>query len=545
MAVYSGICLIFSFSKIVDTFIAITIALFTLIMLCPIFTSKKKEKYLLSMIILSICVNAFLLNSIEGKKYASEAVDIKQLQKYDGVDESKAVKSIAKKEKENLKTIRFSGRNLTHNANLTTGISSTNYYWSISNPYVSEYRSELEMREVLNQLYEGYDDRTVLNTLSGVTYFVIKKQDKNPIPYGYKYIKTVNLKKESQDYSYKIYKNENRLPLVYTYDNYIKRNQWNEMNAVDKESSMLQSVILDDDKTTINQRPIQLSSKKIPYNIKYNSPEVSLQNNQFVVTSENASITLEFKGIEKSETYLTIKGLDYEPTCAYDLYFGEQRVDPLNLYTKNKWNELLVTKQAQILRNKFYWSKPNLVNLTCVSSNNIKKVIGYRTNENQYYIGRHNFTTNFGYSEKAINSATITFEKKGIYSFESIGIICNQMNGYEEQVQNLKRDKINSLDFYTDNVKCNITLGEPKIMVFSIPYSKGWEAVVDGKKTNIFKANIKNIGLEIDKGSHIIELHYKMPLLKQGALVSLATLLIIIGFVFIFEIKRKHYDKVS
>ena len=55
---------------------------------------------------------------------------------------------------------RYTGRGLTKNAGQLSDISSTQYYYSFSNPYISKYRNELELLETGQSFsYEGYDDR--------------------------------------------------------------------------------------------------------------------------------------------------------------------------------------------------------------------------------------------------------------------------------------------------------------------------------------------------------------------------------------------------
>ena len=93
---------------------------------------EKIEKMFLGIIIISIVVNGILENSINGKNYASEALEINNLTQNSKRDEAVSVKEFAKKQKKDIKQFKFSGRNLTKNANLTEGISSTQYFWTNS-----------------------------------------------------------------------------------------------------------------------------------------------------------------------------------------------------------------------------------------------------------------------------------------------------------------------------------------------------------------------------------------------------------------------------
>ena len=52
--------------------------------------------------------------------------------------------------------------------------------------------------------------------------------------------------------------------------------------------------------------------------------------------------------------------------------------------------------------------------------------------------------------------------------------------------------------------------------MISLPYSKGFQAYVDGQKTELKQANTMYMALELKKGAHEIRLTYCTPYLKAG-----------------------------
>jgi hypothetical protein len=66
------------------------------------------------------------------------------------------------------------------------------------------------------------------------------------------------------------------------------------------------------------------------------------------------------------------------------------------------------------------------------------------------------------------------------------------------------------------------------LVVSEVDY-RGWEAWVDGVKTPILTANYMLRGVALPAGRHRVEMRYSDPALKQGAVVSLITLLFIGG----------------
>ena len=239
-----------------------------------------------------------------------------------------------------------------------------------------------------------------------------------------------------------------------------------------------------------------------------------------VVTSANSSITLNFQGLPNSETYVSVKGLNFEGTRPYDLYFGDERYDPLNLYTKTRWDLQSFASRESARKTAFFSAKPNSANLVLKSSEGVSKTINYYTEDYSWYNDRHDFTVNLGYSEETMDSVTITFSATGIYSLDSLHVICQPMEQYPDQVKELGRYGLDQWDIRTDTVEGDVTLDEPGILCFSIPYSVGWTAYIDGKKAELYQANIKNMAVILESGNHNIKLVYHTPLLRAGMTIS-------------------------
>ena len=92
-------------------------------------------------------------------------------------------------------------------------------------------------------------------------------------------------------------------------------------------------------------------------------------------------------------------------------------------------------------------------------------------------------------------------------------------------------------------IKGTINLKNKKLLFFSIPFDKGWAAVVDGKKTNIEMVNIGFMGLLLDKGEHTVELKYSAPLMKEGAIASAVSICLFLFFIW-FSQRRKSKSEI-
>ena len=79
------------------------------------------------------------------------------------------------------------------------------------------------------------------------------------------------------------------------------------------------------------------------------------------------------------------------------------------------------------------------------------------------------------------------------------------------------------------------------IITFQIPYFKGWTLKIDGKETKTFPVNKAFLGANLNKGNHSIELIYKTPFLRVGAVCSFVGIILLI--IISFLDKKKFYKK--
>ena len=82
---------------------------------------------------------------------------------------------------------RYSGNRMTLNQTVLGEHSSTQYYWSIANDYVVDFRKQLAYSDSSNHHYNNYSERFAQNALSGVKYYVNRKED-GPVPYGFEFM---------------------------------------------------------------------------------------------------------------------------------------------------------------------------------------------------------------------------------------------------------------------------------------------------------------------------------------------------------------------
>lgn len=558
-AIYLFLCLLAKYSRSEEVFSSIAFLLLIFLLLHPSpqrgILCYNKQALLLILTLISIINHSFWLNSPSAGNRVSQYRSIDKMEELTHT-EAEAVQSLAAEDYESA-FYRYSGRKTTLNANMIAGVSSTSYYWSISNPYAASLRTSLGIRDISSYTYTDYDAGTALTALTSVLYYVVPEGDSSVIPYGFSYITTVNttdsstaaaldaLKKElntenlseeqvdiitNQTASkYDVYKNDYPLSLAYTYKSALPESRWDALNAVEKREALLHSIVIDD--LAPGSESVSLPScPPLSYNITCDSSEITLQDNAFIVTSGNAKATLSFQGLSNSETYFVINGLSFQDTPEYDLYFGSQDLDPANLYTKTRWNLLPFETQQNLYNKKKYAIGPDELTLGLRSSADTTTKLTYYTPDYTYYCGRHNFAINLGYTQEALSSVTISFEFPGIYTFENMQIICQPMESYPSLIKERSETPLDSLTIGTDTVTGTMTSDVERWLCFSIPYSDGWQAYVDDSQVPLYRANIQYMAVKVGPGTHTVRLAYKTPRLKTGICISL------MGFILFFAV---------
>lgn len=577
MTGYFALCILMEYSRKTDVFTAIILGYIMLFLLTGKTEKQelplvRRKMVIFGILLISIVHIGFWRNSAaEGAgNTAGEGVEARDADyRILKMNEASAIREYAEIKEENDEFYRYSGRNLTKNAGQLSDLSSTQYYYSFSNPYISKYRNEMELLETGQSFnYEGYDDRPFLISLASVRYYAAPFQNNGQLPYGLQHVWTTNVRDpltqeatqmlrtelgidelnarqeaEIRGLSsswWDIYENEYALPLAYTYDSYLADSAWSRLSAVEKQEAMLETVHLEEAPLLVQEQNANLTSRKIPYEITYNSTEITGDGHTFVVTAPNASITLTFEGIADCETYFTVRGLEFEGTTDYELYFGGETVDPYNIYNKTSWSLLPYAEQKRIRKNQLFGMPAEETWLYLNASNGTYNGIMYKTPEYMWYSDRHDFTANMSYAEETVTTLTVTFGQRGTYKINEMEITCQPMERYEQRIEALKEYTDENVKVGIDKVSGVIHTQTPKIVCFSIPFSDGWKAYIDGEETKLYHANTAYMAIEVPQGEHTYELVYDTPLLKFGTYVSIISLII---FCIVLAVTKRNIKK--
>ena len=336
----------------------------------------------------------------------------------------------------------------------------------------------------------SYNFRTIMHELASVRYLGTDKSSGSPLPYGYEKV----FEKEEEKQTYSIYENQYALPLGYTYSSVIPSSEAENYPAVQKQEITMLSAIVDDkdmndnsNMQTADSLPLEARKLKIK-DMKLNG--VTIEDDTMIIEKPGASIKLYFDGVPNAETYISLKGDITAPKDAAE-HFIKTRVKAKNTgYT-------------------------------------------YKFRIDSYNTGQEEYLFHLGYHKDALSSCSLTFQKEGAIRFEDLSLYVQPMDSYAERAGALGKEALENVKTEKNTVTGTIQTSEDKLLVFSLPYQKGWSAFVDGKDVDIQKVNYQYMGINLPAGTHDIRLHYQLPGLKMAFLITISGagvfLLIILG----------------
>lgn len=417
---------------------------------------------------------------------------------------------------------RYTTYNPENNTSILYGVSNTQYYWSLSNASTSQFFNETGQLNRMIHLYDTLDDRTMLNEIAGIRYFL--GNDADGVPFGYE--KKEGLSYDNYDlwpendrldrFACNVYENRYALPFGFTSDRWISREDYEKMDIPQRQQALMQGILLEADPggdfTQVSEGGFAFSDRRVPVQIGFDGAQISEKEDgklSFTVEGQTHTVTVRFAGLPACETSLYIRGLQYEPPA------------------------------GRAGSTKFLLSVTGYAGENEVAA----KQIGFTTPRDPWTTGRKDFVVNMRYREEALDRIELALPAEGTFSVDAIEVVCQPMTEYPAQAQALRESGLTDLEihemgesFATEKITGHIELTAPKILCLQIPRTAGWTAYVDGIQAELLQADTMFSALLVPAGSHDIELRYQTPGLRLGVVISAGTLLLILLFGIIYTV---------
>ena len=408
------------------------------------------------------------------------------------------------------------------NASMMGDYNGLSAYFSMLNPDVLDMLDDLGLAAARQRAYyyRSLDGCAILNTLASVKYIFLRSGEEWYLPYGYNRVgvtpqSTQIVMADTGGNKLQRYENLLQLPLGYTYSGYIARQEYEELDGYEKQVAMLQGLVVD--QIPEGGREIQpdwtgLAQVGCTLAATQNCVEIEPGVFQY---QEGA----EWQGQALPADTDWPKTEEYGMVCYLLEVPANSEVHLCLPYLQRQGMHAWVSAYCNERKEDFWVTDEENIEGTGLS----------RT-----------AWLNLGYFEEGGQVAVFLEVPQGEpISYGQVRAEGYDMARYEQYALQRGQAVLQEVEVSDNHVTGKLTSEEDTILCFSVPYSEGWQAMVDGQPASSFRANRAFIGLEVPAGTHDVELYYITPGLKQGILLSGAGLLSLAVLLAVFR-RRKN-----
>jgi uncharacterized membrane protein YfhO len=367
---------------------------------------------------------------------------------------------------------------------LFQGFNGEKQYSSIIPGYIWDLQNLFDLRGSKTKIYLlGFSDKQSLRDVSNVKYMLSRQEQSFP---GYDFIA-----KAKDVY---IYRNNNAIPLGFVYKNYISVESFKKLDLSERQYVIYDAAIVPDElvNSLNGMNEIRTPSLK---DLEQITLESGISQDGLEITEDNFPRHIAFNSTG-SDPKLEIKFSQTSDTTVSIKFSARSSVDSIGrVYymtgdgTYNEINSISFD----------LWKGFNSYNIT-IPSTGVKAV--------------------------RLDIA----EKTGTFAIDDFSVVRRDDQGIAAQAALLASSSIDLNNFSNDYVRATVDLNRSGLVYFSIPFDPGWNIYVDGELAPKIKANIAFMGVFVQPGRHTIELKYTTPWLREGAMVTIITVVVLMVY---------------
>lgn len=459
----------------------------TLAALCLIRQKRWRERALWGLLLLNLMVNGNLMYGTMGTGMSDAYMDAGSVKK---AYESEGVKAVSEDldSLERIDVMTDQGENPNRSvAGVPQAYNGISVYYSVISSGYSAYMKSMENAADLMYTHRmlGNDGRSILENLANVHYVV--SRNASSVPYGFSLYRDCG-KGE------KVYKNDNRTSIGYTYDTYVPENEFDSAGVFDRQNILLTAAVLEggsrleretSESETVKKGQIYKEWASLPFEMS-GVKHMKWQSGKLKVKKKNGTFSISFQRKKDCEYYLRLSGLELQ--------------DP---------------------RRNTAWANISLGDMSK------SFLISDRTYD--FYFGRKDYVVNLGSpsEEQAGRTETVSFRINGpaAYRLENIELVEVPMEGLAQKVAERNQESLRGVEVTTNGLTGSLKLYREKILCLAVPYKTGYTLLVDGRKTETGRINKMYLGALIPEGTHDIVLRYATPGIRAGAILTIMGLI--------------------
>ena len=380
-------------------------------------------------------------------------------------------------------------------------------YASFYNQSLDDYRDELGLADsAFPATYSGSNSRLAIDAFAGAKYFLANNEEGWRVPASYE-------DSGIEQNGYKLYKTASALPLAFTYDRVMLKDEYLSLNMVERQEAQLQVAVLDELPTectteVVDAGDLVKSSQELPFTVTSQQEGIQVFSDHVEVSKPRAAATLSFANAGEGEYYL----------CFSDLSFEEPGMEDDG---QTEHSGMLRDLDAYHLEWYYAFAKTSLGEASFYAY----------TPYSFQFDAKDDWALNLGYAREGIDSLELSFDAVGTYRFSSLSVHRQEVAPLVNELSARKACGASSWSHATDTCSFSIdTKQSEEYALVTYPYSPGWSARVDGEVTDVFPVNTGFCGLRIKgPGRHKVEMFYETPGRRIGAFLSLAGLLVLVA----------------
>ena len=480
-------CLLTSREGIWHTGSMILLLGLTLAVLCLIRQKRWRERMLWGLLLLNLIVNGNLMYGTMGTGMSAAYMDAGSVKK---AYESEGVKAVSEDldPLERIDVMTDQGEDPNRSvAAVPKAYNGISVYYSVISSGYSDYMKSMENAPDLMYTHRmlGNDGRSILENLANVHYVV--SGDEASVPCGFSLYRDCGNGE-------KVYKNDNRTSIGYTYDTYVPEAEFDSAGVFDRQNIFLAAAVPEkgsrlereaSESETVKKGQVYQEWTSLPFEMS-DVKHMKWQSGKLKVKKRNGIFSINFQRKKDCEYYLRLSGLEL------------QEPD----------------------RNTA-WANVSLGDLSK------SFLVSDRTYD--FYFGRKDYVVNLGSptEAKAGQTETLSFRINGpaAYRLENIELAEVPMKGLARKVAERNQEGLRGVETTANGLKGSLRLYREKILCLAVPYKKGYTLLVGGRRTEADRINKMYLGALIPEGTHDIELRYVTPGIRMGAILTIIGLI--------------------
>ena len=387
-------------------------------------------------------------------------------------------------------------------------------YSSTINRNVLTVLKDLENSGLISlNLIRGIDHNRPLSQFLGVKYLVSGDMEDSGHPLGFD--------KDSEDHKtadYTLWKNEFPVSIGASYSHAVKEKDYRALTPPDRAWTLLSRAVIPPEM----EKEEALSSDSLTSE----SPEPAASPLPLKVTSTDELIQ------RKGNRYV-VDSFDYD-----DPYFEEDNLEDPDKISGIHFSTRVPGAGELCIRLKGLSVKHQEATDILLATDISQKTILFENEKDYYYPGLKNMTVSMGSYDGPQNvKGVLSFTVDDTYTLDEIEAYFIPADLARKQLEDFAGRRLEDVRVSADKVVCSLKKGSGPYVIFSIPYRKGWNGQVDGRKCCLYRCGGGFTGLILPERiksdtDHVITLSYTPPGLIPGLILSLVCLLaLVIGII--------------